>query len=412
MKKHLQVYFQDDFLRHNVVFFVGSLAVAVLNYIYHPLISRLLSVEEFGELQAYFSLIAQISIITSVFGKIVLNIKTNTAEQEENITNQLYSISTLLTGALGLGLIIFTPYLGAILNLSGYTGLTLTALILLIFTPLTFARSELQAKKLFGKLSISELITSFCKIIFGLLCIYLGTQALGALFGLFLAMIVGLIYTYPFSKKTIHYSSFAKPKFSPAIKTELRYGFLILIATSFITFLYTSDILIIRYFFDIETAGLYAGIATVARIIIFATGSVAGVAIAHIKINNTRNVNHIIMNKSLLLVSSIAIGGLTIFSIFPEFIIKILMGERFLPSANLLPILSLLMVLVTLTNLFIMYFLALRRYFLIPILCLSSIAIAFVIVLCHNYVQAILMNLVYSVLFVLITLIIFYNKES
>lgn len=413
MKKRLLSYLQDDFLRHNVIFFIGSMTVAVLNYAYHPIISRLLSVEEFGEVQAYFSLIVQIGIISAVFGRIVLNIKTNVSENDtkENVVGQLYSLSTIITGLLALSLIIFSPYLGAILNLPGYMGLALTAAILLISVPLTFAKFDLQAKKEFGKVSVADLITSVGKIIFALLFIYFGAKTLGALFGFFLAIFVGFLYVYPFSKAVIHHSSFARPTFSPAIRTELKYGVLILIATSFITFLYTVDILIVRYFFDAETAGLYAGIATVARVIVFATGSIAGVAIAHVKLKNSLAENHLIMNKSLILVSGIAGSALFVFSFFPDFIVKVLMGERFVSSANLLPLLSVLMAIVAVTNLYIMYFLALRRYFLIPVLFISSFIIVIMTVLWHNSLESILMNLVYGVAFALITLVIFYKFE-
>ncbi len=413
MKNKLRSYLQDDFLRHNVIFFVGSMAVAVLNYAYHPIISRLLSVEEFGEVQAYFSLIAQIGIITGVFGRIVLNIRTNVDDNDakENTVGQLYSLSTLITAILAFSLIILSPYLGAMLNLSGYMGLILTAGILLISVPITFAKFDLQAKKEFGKVSIADLITSVGKIVFTLLFLYFGTKILGALLGFILAIFVGFIYVYPYSKNTIHWSSFARPSYSPTIRKELMYGVLILIATGFTTFLYTTDILIIRYFFDSETAGLYAGIATVARIIIFATASITGVTIAHVKLKNSRHENHLVMKKSLILVGGIAGSALIIFSLWPELIVKILMGKHFLPMADQLPLLSILMTLVAVVNLFVIYFLALRRYFLVPVLILSSLAIVTVTILWHNSVEAILLGLIGSVAFVLVTLIVFYNLE-
>lgn len=414
MKNKILLYLQDDFLRHNVIFFIGSMVVAVLNYAYHPIISRLLSVEEFGEVQAYFSLIAQIGIISGVFGRIILNIKTNVTEDDtkENVVGQLYSLSTLLTGALALGLVALSPYIGAILNLPGYLGIIITAVILLISIPLTFAKFELQAKKQFGKVSVAELITSVGKIVFALVCIYFGTRALGTLFGLLVSILVGLAYVYPYTRKTIHFNSFARPSLSPTFRSEIKYGALIFVATSFITFLYTSDILIVRYFFDAETAGMYAGIATVARIIVFATGSIAGVAIAHVVLNNSWQENHAVMNKSLLLVVGISGSALLVFSLIPGLIIKVLMGDRFLEMTSLLPFLSILMTFVAVANLFIMYFLALRRYFLIPILIISSLAIVITTIIWHNSIEDIIMNLMYGVVSALAVMVIFYLRES
>ena len=389
------------------------MAVAVLNYAYHPIISRLLSVEEFGEVQAYFSLIAQLGIITGVFGRIILNIKTNTTENDssDDTVNQLYTLSTLITFSIILGLLIGAPYIGVLFNLPGYVGLVLTALILLISIPQTFAKFHLQAEKKFTQVSISEFLVSIGKILFAILFILIGTKVAGALAGLLASVVVGLVYVYPYTKHVIHHTHLVRPHLSPAIWKELHYGTLILFATGFATFLFTADILVVRYFFDSETAGLYAGIATVARIIVFATGSVAGVTIAHIKLKNTRIENHMIMHKAIILVGGMAVTLLLIFSLLPSFIMKILMGERFLPLANLLPLLSLLMLTVALTNLFIMYFLALRRFVLIPITLFGSCSIAIMLFMWHNSVQDIIFGLICGVGLVFTTLFFLYCFE-
>lgn len=413
MKNRLLARLQDDFLRHNVVFFIGSMLVAFLNYIYHPIISRLLTVEDFGELQAYFSLVVQIGVISGVFGRIILNIKTNTTEADSNseIVGQLYSLSTIINGIVALSLVLLSPYIGPLLNLPSFLGLLLTAVIIFVSLPLTFAKYELQAKKRFKEISIADLGSALGKLLFALLAIYFGGQALGALFGFFVAIMISICYVYPKTKETIHLGNLTKPILSTEIKKELQYGVLILIATSFTTFLFTSDILIIRYFFDTETAGLYAGIATIARIIIFATGSVAGVAIAHVKLRNFRSENHLYMNKSLVLVTSMSGGLLVIFSLFPGLVTKILIGERFLIMADTLPRLSLLMTTTAITTLFVMYFLALRRYILISVLAMSTGAIAVLMYLWHSSITTVINNLLYGVLFALMALVILYIYE-
>ena len=412
MRNRLLSYFSDDFLRHNAVFFVGSIAVAILNYAYHPIISRLLSIEEFGEVQDYISLAIQLGVIATVFGMIILNIKANseTNEKQETI-NQLYTLSTITTIIIAVGLIILAPYIGAALNLSGYLGFLLIACIILISTPRTFAKFHLQATKMFGKASLTELIVAGGKIFFAVIFILIGTKVFGALAGFFVATLAGLLYVYPYTKKTIAFSNFSCPRFSPLIKRELRYGILILFAISFTTFFYTADIIVVRYFFDAETAGLYAGIATVARIIVFATGSVAAVTIAHIKLKNTREENHHIMRKALLLVGTMAVAILAVFTLFPALVIKILMGESFLPLADFLPVLSLLMVVVAITNLFVMYFLSLRHYALIAITTLSSLLIISSTFLWHNTIFEIIMSFLAGTSLTLIILAIMYMTE-
>ena len=413
MKNFLLSYFRDDFVRHNAVFFLGSLAVSVLNYAYYPIISRFLSIEAFGEIQAYFSFAAQCGLIASVFGMIILNIKANDTDDKlsEDTVGQLYTLSTLLTSVVALGLILLAPFIGTALHLPSFAGFVLVAATLLISVPRTFAKFHLQAQKMFMKVSITELLVSGGKIIFAFLFILAGTQVAGALAGLLVATVLGLVYVYPFTKDTIGLARFTRLRFTPLIWRELRYGTLILFATGFSTFLYTADIIVVRYFFDSQTAGLYAGIATVARIVVFATGSVAGVTIAHVKLKQTREENHAIMHKALLLVGLVSLGGLFIFFPFPVLVVHLLMGTRFLPLANLLPLLALLMAVVALANLFVMYFLALRRYILIPVAIVSSLSIVISTFFWHNTLNHIVTGFLAGIGLALVLMILLYIFE-
>lgn len=70
-------FFSDKFFRDNAVFFIGSMVIAVLNYLYHPVLSRMMSVEEFGEVEALLSLTYLTGILLTAFGTIATNIAAN-----------------------------------------------------------------------------------------------------------------------------------------------------------------------------------------------------------------------------------------------------------------------------------------------------------------------------------------------
>jgi O-antigen/teichoic acid export membrane protein len=65
------------FLRHNAIFFIGSVAVGLLNYLYYPVIGRLLSPVAFGEVQTLISLFLQVAIFLMVLGLVTINIVAN-----------------------------------------------------------------------------------------------------------------------------------------------------------------------------------------------------------------------------------------------------------------------------------------------------------------------------------------------
>src|SRR5689334_4139694 len=71
----------SEFLRHNAIFFAGSVAIGVLNYIYYPLLGRLLEPTAFGEVQTLVSLFLQLAIFLTVLGNLTVNIVTNHADE-------------------------------------------------------------------------------------------------------------------------------------------------------------------------------------------------------------------------------------------------------------------------------------------------------------------------------------------
>ena len=47
----------DNFLKNNIIFFCGTMVVSVFNYLYHPILGRMMSVEKFGKYACFFYLL-------------------------------------------------------------------------------------------------------------------------------------------------------------------------------------------------------------------------------------------------------------------------------------------------------------------------------------------------------------------
>ena len=70
---------RSRFLRHNSVFFISAVAVGALNYLYYPIMGRLLNTAQFGEVQTLISLFLQIAIFLSVLGLVTIKPKFSAA---------------------------------------------------------------------------------------------------------------------------------------------------------------------------------------------------------------------------------------------------------------------------------------------------------------------------------------------
>lgn len=396
----LKKIYQDQFIKNNTIFFVGSMIVAALNYLYYPIVSRMLSLEAFGELQTLISLLSLSSILLSVFNIIIINVVSNsTIEKNKEVIFILRKIWLFLTISLAVIITILCFQLKNFFNFSSFTSFICLSVLLVLGLFTAFRSAILQGKQNFLAVSASGILNSAGRLLFAAFFIFLGWSTLGAINGLIIGQVLALVYVFYKTKKELPRIIKTKIVINQEIKKELQYGFLVFVVILCITFLYTADIVIIKHYFPPEQAGLYSGIATIARIIFFITGSVAGVMLPSLKISDNNKNNNKILLKALLLI--VIIGGIALALFFtkPEFIIKLLIGSRYLIYLYLFPKLSILLFMISIINLLFLYYLALRKYFLFVIAIVSPFIIIILSYFRHNSLSQIINNfLIVSIL--------------
>ncbi len=229
-----------------------------------------------------------------------------------------------------------------------------------------------------------------------------GFGTIGAIAGLVLAQLLTFAYAAAKAKQAgfgprLSTNFFSKPDMH-LLRPEFKYAGLVLMGSLTITALYSIDIVFVKHHFDAHTAGLYAGIATVARIIFFLTGSIALVLLPAVKLSNTVRQNKQTLQKSLYLLLAVGGPALIVFWFLPELVVRLLMGKEYLEYASLLPWLSLVIFMVSVLNLFVLYYMALRRY------AIGFIAIAGLLITCalvginHDSLRAVVDSMLYGTL--------------
>ncbi|HSX00244.1 MAG TPA: oligosaccharide flippase family protein [Patescibacteria group bacterium] len=358
----------SQFLRDNLIYLVGSILVGGLNYLYYPVLGRILSPSAFGEVQTLVSLFLQISIFLSVLGLVTVNIVAN--YEDETARNAVVLEFEKLGLAISVGLliltIIFQTSLKQFLHFSSALPFIILMLSLVATVPFTFRGAFLRGKQRFGISAISNAVVAGAKIVFSVLLVTVGLGTAGAIGGLVLAQAVACIYVAWWALKLgLKRDQNTKHRALPDMRVllpELRYGGLVLVGSLMITMQYSIDIVVVKHYFDAHTAGLYAGVASVARIVFFLTASIALVLMPSVRLHHTPEHNHKLLLKSLLLFTVLTVPTLLLFVGFPRFVVGLLMGSSYERMAGLLPQLGLAICLVAVLNLFVSYYLALRRY--------------------------------------------------
>jgi O-antigen/teichoic acid export membrane protein len=391
----------SEFLRHNAIYFVGSLTIGALNYLYYPVVGRLLQPSAFGEVQTLVSLFLQIGIFMTVLGLLTINIIANNQDEgrRNRIIAELEKLSFLIGLAFLLVIILARAWLQQYFQFQSAWPFIVLALAIVVTIPYAFRSGYLVGKKLFGLNAWAGISGAGSKLALSFMLVAVGLGTTGALAGILGAQVLLFGVTAYFALRHGFHESFQLSIRMPdmqLIRPELRYALLVFGGSLAITVMYSIDIVVVKHYFDAHTAGLYAGVATAARILFFLTASVAQVLMPSITLKQQPAKNRQILRKSFCLVTLIGGATLAIFYIAPEFIVNLLMGNAYSAYASLLPRLSVAIFVISLLNLLMAYGLALRRYAL-GLVAILGVALTYGLMLVHHQsLEAVVNSLLYG----------------
>lgn len=387
----------SQFLRHNTVFFIGSVTVGALNYLYYPILGRMLAPASFGEVQTLVSLFLQVSIFLSVLSLISVNIVANADNERQRnaLVLEFEKLALVISFVLLIGAIIFGKQLQNFLQFDSETPFILLALAVMVTVPFTLRGAFLRGKHRFGLASISNLVASGGKILLSAALVAGGLGTAGAIGGLVLAQAFACAlvawWTFRLGLRLQEGQRRVSMPNMRLLLPELRYGLIVLLASLAITLQYSIDIIIVKHYFDAHTAGLYAGIASAARVIFFLTASFSQVLMPMVKLKNPASENRQLLHKSIILFGALSVPTLLIFAGLPKLVIGLLMGHSYVAMSGLLPRLSLAIFLISILNLFVSYYLALRRYGIAAVTVIGAL-ITYALMLIHHQNVASVVN--------------------
>jgi O-antigen/teichoic acid export membrane protein len=407
MKRILGWLAAHRFVRHNLIFFTGSMVTAVINYLYYPVLGRLLSLSAFGDVQVLLSIFTQIAIFYSALGMATTNIAANTADEKQRnlIVSELKNLGLwIMLGISALSLAL-AESIKVFLNLGDVRALLALIVSLALTVPLTLGIAYLQGRQRFGEISLINIWSAAARLTLAVGLVLLGWSAFGAIAGLTIAQATTWIFVTARLRRAGYFPVRGRGLRridSAILKPELRYAGLVLIVSLATALLYSGDIIVIKHYFSPTQAGLYAGIAAISRIIYFISAPIGVVMFSALKISGAARENRRVLLFSAGLTA--ILGGVTLlaFWLAPQMIIGALVGRRYISVAYLLPRLGLAMYLVSALNLLFLYCLALRRSVVAAIAVLGCALTLGLVLLWHGSPAAVINGLTAGLLSTLV----------
>ena len=233
------------------------------------------------------------------------------------------------------------------------------------------------------------------KLFFAFVFIFVGWQLIGAL-SAYIAS--GIATTYLGWRLISNYwPKTSRSKIVKLSSSFWNFSFLSLLTNFFLISLYSTDIILARYYLAPHLAGIYASVSVLGKMIFFTGGSVLLVIyplLVKFKKNPAR------MRETFWLgffsLSLICVLGIIAFRFFPNFIVSLLYGQRYQEAGLFLPSFSIFVSLLVVFNLLIYLFLALEKRMAVWLAGSAAFCQAILIIFRHDNIRVIIDNSIIS----------------
>lgn len=307
----------------SVVMLVGSGVVSAVNFGYNVAVARLLGPAAFGHAAAAVTLLMLVSAITLAFQLVCAKFvaRNETAGAKAAVFRTLMRRSWYVGILLGSLLIVASGPVAHYLRLPSATLVVLLALGIAFYIPLGVKRGGLQGICSFGKLTLNFVLESLTRFLGAIVLIELGQGVNGAV-GAIAASVV-LAYFLPLTPRELDVPLEAG---LPASFGEGMQAIVFFVGQVIIN---NIDILLVKHFFDSQSAGLYAAVALVGRVLYFFSWSVVSAMFPITAGAKAEDESASVLVVPLVLVLAISVTFTAGLGLFPDIALRAVFGAGF-----------------------------------------------------------------------------------
>jgi glycosyltransferase involved in cell wall biosynthesis/O-antigen/teichoic acid export membrane protein len=357
-----------DFWRQMALLLVVLGFVNASNYLFHVVISRLLGPSDYGALAA---LLAVVLVFSIPFGVIQTAVADKTATlrsvgRDEDVRPlAATALKTTAPFAYASGVavaLVACPLLSIFLHVDLASALLLAPYVV-VSVPASVAQGVLQGEQRFRALAGVQVAAALMRLALGVAFVWAGLGVTGAL----LATVASAALTVPIAFRLLHIGrrAWRSAKRSLAsVRGDIAPALLGL--TSF-WLLAETDIALARHYLDADTSGFYSSAGLIARALLFLPAAVGLVAFPRfVAARYDREEQMRWLRTSTIAVGALAAVGFVGLLVLRKPLIELAFGERYLPAADLLPILAVAMGWLAVVNVLVYFHIALasRAYLL------------------------------------------------
>ena len=387
---------QSPFVRNTMIVMGGSVIANILAYIYHLIIGRILGPVQYGELGALLSIFYILNVPSGVIQTgLVKYFSVLKARNDKPAAKALFvrSLKTLVIGGSVCFIILlpFFPFFADFLQITNIWNLIILYGVFFSYLFIVPALSYLTGFQLFSKSVVVTNISSVLRIVFG---------AVAAFFGVIWALFANVVSNFATAiLMFVTLKDLLREKhtiLNISAKRVVSFGMPMVIALLAGTSLYSTDVVLVKHFFDAHSAGIYTSLSVLGKIIFFASFAITSVLFPTIAEKKAKGSGY--RRELWFAVGSVA-GISTVvtagYFLFPTLVVHLLFGSAYDEGIAYIGWFGMFLSFVSLSTLFIQSYLAAGRTVVSYIAACAALSQIVLIWMFHaSIMQVIMINIV------------------
>jgi O-antigen/teichoic acid export membrane protein len=396
--------------------FVGTTISNVLAFAFNLFLARTLVASDYGVYASLLSIITLFSIPSMSLTPVIVRFATEYFSKNENEKAKLLyqeSLKTIIFTSVLLFFLffVFSRLLAEFLHIDNVYYILLSGFII-CFSYMSLANNAfLQSLLRFGRIAFILSFSSLIKLISGFILVFSGFKVFGGLFAILLMSISILVIGFIFLR--FLFKKVNRGKITISVTEILAYAAPTTLAMLALTSFISIDVILVKHFFDPDSAGLYSGLSLMGKVIFYFSLPIPMVMFPLIvkRHSSGKKVNSLFY-LGILMVLTPSIGITVFYFLFPQFAINFFLGGgEYLRVASLIGLFGIFLTIFNLVHVFVYFFLSLKHTKIAWVVALGAICQIVLISLFHSSFYQVITVSIVAMFVVLLPLIAYFLKK-
>ncbi|MBF0344684.1 MAG: oligosaccharide flippase family protein [Nitrospirae bacterium] len=388
---------KDGFIESSSFLFIGMMVGNVINYLFQLTMGRMLSVKTYGEMNTLMSILLVLSFpVSSITLFLTKSLSHNCAlgryETVKKFIAKTYKLVLTIGIITSIAGSLFSGLTSRLLKIDSILPVILLFMSTGVYVLVPINIAILQGFHRFKILSFITAAISLFKYAIGVTLVAAGFGLNGTIIGLMLSYVLTAYISYIPIRAELKNTRWSFND-NPSNASDVSLSFLIPVTVASLAFaiLIQTDLLLVKYFFSPSEAGIFSSAAIIAKSLLYVPIAIVTTLLPMVASNIARAEKTIsLIIKAFVITIVLSGGGTVVLNVFPETIISVFFGAKFLPASKIVGLYALAMLPMTLVMVLINYNIARDKTFFAYITLLCSFAQVAGIVLFHKDVATVL----------------------